>query len=272
MRLNNCSLLLLLMAAVLPSHCCFADNVFDPAVSVLGGSENIDIVANDGNSNVMTIEFVGGNLSSGTLTRIGAGVLSGIDAPANIGIPEIIGWEVSGLQQFSSVTNDITLRVEFLKPMTVSLGVANNISPSDVQVIRTDGDISFAGGNRDTSSSWTVSGNEISIQSAFNYVAGDRLLSLNPYFEDATFIEFELREFGVSTQNEKHAGFSFDAISTLPFQIGDINNDGSINFLDISSFISILTNGGYLVEADINEDGLVNFFDIAPLIAILSGP
>ena len=53
--------------------------------------------------------------------------------------------------------------------------------------------------------------------------------------------------------------------------LGDCNHDGVVNFLDIGSFISILSADGYLAEADINEDDAVNFLDIAPFIAILSG-
>lgn len=51
---------------------------------------------------------------------------------------------------------------------------------------------------------------------------------------------------------------------------GDVNQDGSVNFSDISPFISILSNGGYLAEADINRDNAVNFVDISPFISLLS--
>ncbi len=51
---------------------------------------------------------------------------------------------------------------------------------------------------------------------------------------------------------------------------GDVNRDGTINFLDIASFISVLSNGGYQEEADIDGDGFVNFLDLAPFIALLT--
>ena len=53
--------------------------------------------------------------------------------------------------------------------------------------------------------------------------------------------------------------------------LGDVDQDGVVNFLDIASFIAILTNGPYLAEADCNEDGVVDFLDIASFIAILNG-
>lgn len=55
------------------------------------------------------------------------------------------------------------------------------------------------------------------------------------------------------------------------FNVGDVNQDGAVNFLDINPFIGALSGGGFRDEADINRDGEVNFLDIAPFIAILAG-
>ena len=67
----------------------------------------------------------------------------------------------------------------------------------------------------------------------------------------------------------------FDGISNWPTddvttQLGDCNQDGVVNFLDIGPFISILSVNGYLAEADVNEDGSVTFLDIGPFIATLA--
>ncbi len=48
--------------------------------------------------------------------------------------------------------------------------------------------------------------------------------------------------------------------------LGDINQDGEINFLDIAPFISVLTSSGFQDEADMNQDGVVNLLDINSLI------
>jgi hypothetical protein len=64
------------------------------------------------------------------------------------------------------------------------------------------------------------------------------------------------------------AGLSVPAAATL---LGDVNQDGSVDFSDIPPFIALLSSGGYLVEADSNRDGVVDFADIAPFIEILSG-
>ena len=52
--------------------------------------------------------------------------------------------------------------------------------------------------------------------------------------------------------------------------LGDVNLDNVVNFLDISSFVSVLLVGGDQAEADINKDGTVTFLDISPFVAILT--
>jgi len=54
------------------------------------------------------------------------------------------------------------------------------------------------------------------------------------------------------------------------FVLGDVNQDGTVSFLDIALFIALLTNAGFQLEADVNQDQLVNFSDIFPFIGILA--
>ena len=53
------------------------------------------------------------------------------------------------------------------------------------------------------------------------------------------------------------------------FPIGDVNQDGLVNFSDISPFIELLISGTFQNEADCNPDGAVNFSDIPAFIGIL---
>lgn len=62
--------------------------------------------------------------------------------------------------------------------------------------------------------------------------------------------------------------FNID-VTPAPFLLGDMNQDGVIDFSDIPSFISILQNGSFLDEADINRDGVVDFGDISFFIELL---
>ena len=53
--------------------------------------------------------------------------------------------------------------------------------------------------------------------------------------------------------------------------LGDLNQDGDVNFLDLAPFIAALASNTYSAEADCNQDGVLNFLDIASFIAILTG-
>jgi len=50
----------------------------------------------------------------------------------------------------------------------------------------------------------------------------------------------------------------------------DVDMNGSVTFLDINSFIGILSGNGFQCEADCDESGDVTFLDIAPFIQILA--
>ena len=54
-------------------------------------------------------------------------------------------------------------------------------------------------------------------------------------------------------------------------ELGDVNQDGDVNFLDISPFINVLSTGEYQIEADVDQSGAVDFLDISPFIEILVG-
>ncbi len=53
--------------------------------------------------------------------------------------------------------------------------------------------------------------------------------------------------------------------------LGDVNQNGIVNFLDINPFIGLLATENFLAEADCNQDGVVNFLDIASFTEILAG-
>ena len=59
-------------------------------------------------------------------------------------------------------------------------------------------------------------------------------------------------------------------ISEPELLLGDLNLDATVNFLDISPFISVLLSGGFQAEADINRDEIVDFLDINPFIELLA--
>lgn len=107
-------------------------------------------------------------------------------------------------------------------------------------------------------------------------VAADASLSGALADYEANYSTLVGNSFGYfSQQNSGGATFStfssFDiVVTTAGGECGDVNLDGSVNFLDIAPFIAALSAGTFQAEADCNEDGQVNFLDIAPFIVRLT--
>ena len=55
------------------------------------------------------------------------------------------------------------------------------------------------------------------------------------------------------------------------FVLGDINEDGILNVLDIVLIISMILSNEYSVVADVNEDGSVDVLDVVLMVNILVG-
>ena len=78
-------------------------------------------------------------------------------------------------------------------------------------------------------------------------------------------------------QLESGGGAAFfddlELVKLLPvkFVLGDVNQDGLVNLLDVAPFVELLTDGGFQQEADINMDGVVNLLDVSQFVALLSG-
>lgn len=53
--------------------------------------------------------------------------------------------------------------------------------------------------------------------------------------------------------------------------LGDINLDGVVNLLDVGPFVTLITNGGFQIEADINQDGFVNLLDVSGFVDVIAG-
>ena len=64
---------------------------------------------------------------------------------------------------------------------------------------------------------------------------------------------------------------SVGEVEAVNCALGDVNQDGNVDFLDISPFITALSTGAFSCEADIDQNGTVDFLDISPFIALLSG-
>ena len=79
------------------------------------------------------------------------------------------------------------------------------------------------------------------------------------------------RLFVFSRRTNEDIIYVTDLVADQEFLLGDVDLSGTVDFLDISPFISVLSGGTFQAEADCDQSGEVNFLDISPFIAILSG-
>ena len=68
-----------------------------------------------------------------------------------------------------------------------------------------------------------------------------------------------------------HLLFCSDFRNKQKVLLGDVNQDGVVNLLDVEPFVSLLGSGQFQAEGDINGDGAVNLLDVGLFVTILGG-
>ena len=98
------------------------------------------------------------------------------------------------------------------------------------------------------------------------------LLSLKGYW---TFSEGEgqfISDFSLS-ENNGYLGNSSEVDNSDPLwdniNLGDINNDGNTDILDIILIVNIVLSNEYNESADMNSDGIIDILDIIQLVNII---
>ena len=99
----------------------------------------------------------------------------------------------------------------------------------------------------------------------------DRDVVLLGLLADGSLVGFDLSStFGAPGDDY----FDTDATITVTLTgeplIGDVNGDGSVNLLDVTPFVDLVTAGEFLAEADINQDKSVDLLDVIPFVEILT--
>jgi len=109
-------------------------------------------------------------------------------------------------------------------------------------------------------------------------------LQLAPHSEDMHDKLFELGiEHTYAPYSGSHSGsiyqkledsfeFHSNYFSTIDFgQIGDLNDDGLLNILDIVQIVNLILDLGYQDAADMNSDGVINILDVVALVNAVLG-
>ena len=79
-------------------------------------------------------------------------------------------------------------------------------------------------------------------------------------------------DLGIANESDLLQSVFARANISVPFVdifLGDVNQDGIVDFFDIAPFITVLTNGDNQAEADADQNGVVNFFDIDDFVVLL---
>ena len=120
----------------------------------------------------------------------------------------------------------------------------------------------------------TVSGNSITVtvSDGINepFFQG---FSLDPSLEESFGSINGFVGFGGATSaggtRQRISNFQFDSVFDV--MLGDLNQDGCVDLLDVAPFVELITSGVFQIEADINNDGAINLLDVAPFVNLLTG-
>lgn len=200
-------------------------------------SNNLDIGSNAGTGSIANVTINGGTIS---------------DLDIDNGVVTVNGGDIGDL-------------------VVIDRNGTLNLTASgfeDSRILASEGDVNLLG------TEFCINGNAISGSS----VVATEGSVLTGTLDDGSFVEFDLYSTGIVVDSfhtrdffggSLIAGGTSISIVAEPL-LGDVNLDGEVDFLDIASFIAVLTAGGNQLEADIDQSGLVDFLDISPFIDLLT--
>jgi len=103
----------------------------------------------------------------------------------------------------------------------------------------------------------------------------DHILITNELFDNNLYVEViridDFMDGGFSQYDQNISDHRPVALklSSEEIPLGDMNNDGILNVIDIVSIVSIILFSQYLDSADMNFDGIVNILDVIQLMNII---
>ena len=138
-----------------------------------------------------------------------------------------------------------------------------------------DGFVVLSGQVNLRGSEFSIDGMPVSnLQSGQTVTIAERGLTLSGVLSDGEPFSVDLNSDANDIIPPSEDFFSRSATLTVtlevPILLGDVNQDGVVNFSDISPFIGVLSFQAFQAEADIDQNGVVDFLDISPFIGILT--
>ena len=136
-----------------------------------------------------------------------------------------------------------------------------------------DGFVVLSGQVNLRGSEFSIDGMPVSnLQSGQTVTITERGLTLSGVLSDGEPFSIDLNSDANGVIPPLQDFFSRFATLTVTLEVlGDVNQDGLVNILDIAPFVGVLSSQTFQAEADIDQNGVVNFLDISPFINILAG-
>jgi len=232
----------------------------------VSGDLDVQLFAQSGSE----VNITGGDVfslsaQSGSLTNISGGSIGGFTEVQSGSVVNISGGDVG---EFVGTFDGGVLNISggsFVGGINAFSGGEVNISGGSLGFdfnASSGGEVNLFGSN------FVLDGvlldSSLTIGDAFTI--NDRDVILSGVFDDGSVFSFSLN----SGYTEPSADvFNPDATLTVTLTstvlLGDVDQDGDVDFFDINPFIGLL-----LAQADINQDGEVTLLDIPPFIQILA--
>ena len=110
----------------------------------------------------------------------------------------------------------------------------------------------------------------IFIESDFKPLPGQQfdVLDFDSFVDNG--VQFELQELWPGLEWDTSQFTTNGILRISGFLLGDVNQDGSVNLLDVAPFVELIQSGEYLAEADINQDGFVNLLDVSLFVELVT--
>ena len=248
-------------------------------VNVNGGSIGLGVDLSNGELNINSGSVAAGANSIGTgftntnnLINLSGGEVGGFFQLIGGTELNITGGSIESFGLFNTETI-VNIEGGTVTRFPDNIAGTVNIRGGDVFSTRT-----FAGGTLNVfGSNFALNGApiaDLSVGQAFTIE--DRNVTLTATLTDGSIFETDLNTSFGSFSSDNPDGASASATITVtvvadPVLLGDVNLDQTVDFSDISDFISILSINGFQAEADFDGNGMVDFSDISPFIAALSG-
>ncbi len=204
-----------------------------------------------------------GGYSAGAVTAINAAYLNEYEE-----IPSFLYDDFDEVGGFEGLSGNDGYNSNFHGIVNLSGAVGNKdwITQGDIPIVSMHGD------QDDTvpydENLVTLFGLNIIVDGS--YVIHQRMLELGNYSDLHTYVNQGHSPYtNMNFETEFSSSFLYEIVCSQDLIIGDLNQDESLNILDIIELVNLVISNEYVTIGDINQDNILNVIDIVLLVNIV---